>query len=294
MKNQGYGRAPGAAGELLQGQLSPGKNFLISLPINLWSEARFTPNIETPQITISDPAKIKTLQAVQYLLEFLDMRTIGGHIEITSNVPMGKGMASSTADITAACRAVGDALNNPIPPETIAAIAGRIEPSDGVMFPGLVSFDHTRCELVEALGDVPQIDVLIVDLGGTVDTLAFNQQPKNYTAADLSSFQQAYQMVKQGIEDQNFALLGEGGLISARVNQKMQTKRNFETIASIGMEQGALGVCVGHSGTIINLLFKPGSSGIHSTYSLLQEKFNQKYKLHITSTTNELKVEGIT
>lgn len=286
MRKTGYGRAPGAAGELVQGQLTTGQDFLVSLPVALWSEVQITLDRSVSHLTINYPEKTKTCQAVRYLLESQGMPRIGGNIEIKSSILVGKGMASSTADITAACKAAGDVLGIEVTAETIAAVARQIEPTDGIMYPGLVSFDHVHGALIEYLGKIPPMDILVVDLGGMVDTLEFNQQAKDYTLEEMKLIQQSFDLLRVGIDRQDLEKIGQAGIISARVNQRLLFKPELESIINFAQEQGAVGICAAHSGTIVSLLFEPFSQTINNAWSAIENYLNGNGDLLITSTTS--------
>lgn len=55
---------------------------------------------------------------------------LGGHLEIHSNIPAGKGLASSSADITAEIRAISDSYSLPLTNEMISTISAKVEPTD--------------------------------------------------------------------------------------------------------------------------------------------------------------------
>ena len=131
MMHLGYGRAPGACGELVQGQLENGNNFLISLTIDLWSKAivKIIADSTSKEIHVSPRHKIKTQQALRIALNYLGYSQFMVDVQIISDIPEGKGLASSTADITAACLALGDALDLEISPAFISDIARQIEHS---------------------------------------------------------------------------------------------------------------------------------------------------------------------
>ena len=256
------GTAPGTCGEIVQGQFNVGENFLVTFPIDLWSTVKIEISPDISGITCTPPEKTKSCRAVGLLLEHLGQGNLGATLSFTSDIPVGKGMASSTADITAACRAVGDALGVDVSPELISEIAAQIEPSDGNMYDGVVCYDHVHCRLLETLGPPPPADLLVIDLGDTVDTLAYNQIPKAYTVEDFSASHQAYQMVRQGIHTGDLALIGKAATASARLNQKLLYKPELEVLIGIAADHQAYGVCIGHSGTIAALIFDPGSPQI--------------------------------
>lgn len=255
----GTGTAPGTCGEIVQGQFRAGENFLVTFPIDLWSTVTIEFDSQLPGIACTPPEKTKSCRAVHLLLKHLNLRESGAILTFSSDIPIGKGMASSTADITAACRAVGAALDVAVSPELISEIAAQIEPSDGNMYPGVVVYDHLNCRLIETLGPSPPADLLVVDLGDTVDTVAYNQLPKTYSQSDFAAFQDAYHKVKAGIQFEDLAQLGAAATASARLNQKLLFKPELENLIALAEAHQAHGVCIGHSGTIAALIFNPNS-----------------------------------
>ena len=252
--------APGTCGELVQGQFKNGDDFLVTLPIDLWSEVQVEVDTASSIVQGTPINKEKTRLAVRKTLDFLGYSKVGARFNVVSAIPEGKGMASSTADIVAACRATATALGLSLSPEEISSIAIEIEPSDGVMYPGVVCYNHRRGMLIESLGTLPQLNILAVDLGGWVDTLQFNQTPKEYSPEELDEIGQAYELVKAGIREQNLGIIGAAATLSARVNQRLLPKPHLETLIEISSKYGAYGVCVAHSGTIAGLLFEQGAS----------------------------------
>ena len=253
----GQARAPGTCGELVQGQFADGTDFLITLPVDMWSLVRVAITPEPP-VRVCPATRAKTRQAVRLALDVLGHPDAGASVSVESDLPVGKGMASSTADIVAACRATAAALDRSLSPETISRIAGQIEPSDGVMYPGVVCYDHRRCRLIARLGALPSLEILVVDVGGEVDTLAFNTLSKNYTADELVAIQHAYDLTVNGLGTGDVASIGWAATISARVNQRLLAKPHLETLIQIADAHGAYGVNAAHSGTVAGLLFEVG------------------------------------
>jgi len=257
-KRQAAASSPGTCGELVQGQFLTGEDFLVTFPVNLWSEVRLELDFTTPKIQCTPGDKYKTRLAVRKTLDFLEYPLYGAKIHIISDIPEGKGMASSTADIISACRATGEALGSTLTPEEISRIAIEIEPSDGLMYPGAVCYNHRRGRLIETLGVLPQIDILAVDLGNFVDTLQFNQIPKNYSVEELSRLEYAYDLVRSGIREKDLSKVGMATKISAQINQRLLPKPSLDALIEIADLCGAIGVCVAHSGAIVGLLFDQG------------------------------------
>ncbi|WP_147533599.1 kinase [Bacillus marasmi] len=249
----GKGSCNGTFGELVQGVLGE-RPFLVTLPINdLKSEATFVPNPDTLEI-VGPTGKIKAVTACKRLLEFLDINC-GGTLLIQSNILEGKGMASSSADIVAALRAVADSFDLKLTEEMISKIATGIEPTDGVMYRGVVSYDYISGELIEKLGEMPDFSLIGMDLGDIVDTIKFNQIPKQYSNEDRAEFLEAYEILKRGMLNQDLSLINKACTISARINQKFLPKPYFSEYEELAKEYEC-GIVTGHSGTVLGLMSK--------------------------------------
>jgi L-threonine kinase len=247
----GKGSCNGTFGELVQGVIAE-RPFLITLPIpSLRSEAVFIPNPDESKIDVMN-SKIKAARAGELLLQQFGVIG-GGHLEIRSNIPPGKGMASSSADITAALTAIAKSYSLPVTADIISHIAAKIEPTDGVMYEHAVAFDYIHGELIETFGELPQFILVGVDLGGSVNTVEFNQIPKTYNSHDSRAFLKAYDSAQEGFRKKDLSFICKAATISARVNQKILPKpyfREFENLAKI--YQG--GIVVAHSGTVMGIL----------------------------------------
>lgn len=247
--------APGACGELVQGQFEDGRDFLVTLPVSLWTKVHLKLTPVSSEIQRSTAGKEKTQQAIRKTLDYLDYPSYGATFAVLSEIPEGKGMASSTADIVAACRATADALGRPLSAEEISRIAISIEPSDGIMHPGVATYNHRRGELIERLGELPPMRLLALDLGGSVDTLQFNKKEKNYSKKELAKIEAAYQLVKIGLGEGNLEKIGRAATMSAKINQRLLPKPDLDRLIEIAKRHKSYGVCIAHSGTIAALIF---------------------------------------
>ncbi|MDR3349067.1 MAG: hypothetical protein LBO03_05620 [Acidaminococcales bacterium] len=250
-------KVPGSCGELAQGFIDGG-DLLVTCPISWHSEV----NISFAADVADETKDCKAYAAVR---QFLQNNGCGRPFALTviSKLPRGKGMASSSADIAAACAAAARALDLPVTPEEIKKIALAIEPTDGVFFPGIVAFDHIRGERLINLGAPPPIKLAIFDFGGEIDTIAFNKR-NDLRALRLEKqeeFAQAYALVREGIADGNPVLVGKGATISALANQKILHKPYLEKMIVIGNNCGALGVNAAHSGAVAGVLFDGARGG---------------------------------
>ena len=272
----GIGECYGTFGELIQGIIH-NKPFLIPLPIQLKSRAIFQPNqkLSTDEI-MGDHTKLKAITACKHFLRQFHV-PYGGYIRIDSNIPVGKGMASSTADIVAVIRAAASSFQNMITPELISRISASIEPTDGLMYEETVAFDYIHGKKIERFERLPAMVIVGIDTGGVVSTVQFNQKHKSFSIKEKILFEEAYHFVKTGIYKQNIDSIYEATKISAEINQRFLPKPFFRDFKQLA-EQYQCGLVVAHSGTMIGLLF--------SLSHFLQVKKN-KMKQEIQSLTNK-------
>ncbi|QJW48726.1 GHMP kinase [bacterium BFN5] len=245
-------KAPGSCGELVQGTLG-GKNFLVTCPINLYSTAMVR-NSSAPSLIC---AGNKVKEAIKKTMDYLSINS-NFQLTVQSGLPQGKGMASSSADISAACQALALSVGKSLTPDEIAKIAISIEPTDGIFFPGIVMIDHIAGEDRFLLGNPPPITIAVFDAGGEVDTLYFNQRIdlKRLNDEKEPKVEQALHFVKQGILSGDAELIGRGATLSAIANQAILYKPCLETVINLAKQYGAIGVNAAHSGTVLGVLFR--------------------------------------
>ncbi|WP_312335451.1 GHMP family kinase ATP-binding protein [Anaerospora hongkongensis] len=247
-------KAPGSCGELVQGTIE-GQNFLITCPIDVYSQAQIISSASTVL-----PEYQKAAAAMEMTLRYLGVTPQNDSILIQSELLIGKGMASSSADISAACQATALRYGKRLTADEIAAIALAIEPTDAIFYPGIMMFDHVAGKISKCLGNPPPIDIVILDVGGEIDTLSFNRR-QDLTDRNQSKEQavkQAVDLVAAGIKQGDSRLIGEGATISALANQSILYKPYLEQIIEIGKYYGAVGVNAAHSGTVLGVLFPAG------------------------------------
>jgi len=258
-------RAPGVCGELAQGVIE-GIHFLVTCPVDFYSRVKVDiysdgPGVEAPQDCE------KTAAAVRRTLFHLKNAKVRAKLTINNPIPRGKGMASSSADLAAAIAATGLALGEEISPYQIAQIALSIEPTDGIMIPGVALFDHRAGIIRESLGPPPPMEIVALDLGGTVDTVQFNlvDRFQRWESVDEQTGE-ALRLLRRGIEEQDPALVGRGASISAEASQTVLAKPRLAEVKEFAESVGAVGVNVGHSGTIMGVLLDARKRRGKSTY----------------------------
>ncbi len=272
-------RVPGVCGELVQGMLGD-SHFLVTCPIDFFSRARVTfhrdgGGLETP----ADCPK--SAAALLATLEKLGQSQISGRLTIDNPIPRSKGMGSSSADVAATIAATGLALGEELTPEEVARIALSVEPSDGVMFPGIALLDHREGRIIQVLGPPPPMEIVALDFGGTVDTVEFNAVDR---CADWKSIQdevdEALGLVRTGIRRLDPGLIGRGASISSRASQAVHFKPQLPAVLEFAESVGAVGVNVGHSGTVIGVLLDATERTGKSVYRKATRAFPGAEAIH--------------
>lgn len=259
---------PGSCGEIAQGWRD-GQPFMVTCPIGLYSRAL---------VTDSTSAKTgfgrKANIALKNTVSFMGFTDFPLGIALESQLPTGKGMAASTADIVAVIQAVATAIDDELAPETLAELAAGIEPTDGVFYPGIVRMNYMTGELLETYGDVPKLIIAMFDTGGTINTVEFHSDYST-NAGNTDSPAELLEAVDSLTKDFSPENIARVATISARANQKLVEKPQLEEIIDFVKSQGALGVNVAHSGTMMGILFSPDESmkKVMNVVQLIGEKF---------------------
>lgn len=173
-------------------------------------------------------------------------------LKLKSHILKGKGMASATADISAACQAAALACGRKLSEREIADIALSIEPSDATFFKGVVQFDYREGRLIREMGLCPAMQILVYDCGGEVDTMLFNSRNDlvDLQKSNETKIKEALSLFKEGIRLQSLDLIGRAASMSSFANQKILYKKPLDDFYHLGLEQGGKGVICAHSGTV--------------------------------------------
>lgn len=251
---RGVAWAPGTCGELAQGHLD-GTTVMVTCPIDVGSKAIV--ELSHGSGCVYGPADApKARQAVLLTLGSLGDPELEAQLQLEGALPRSKGMASSTADVAAAIAATAAALGAMLSPRQQADLALAVEPSDGVMLPGIALFDHLGGQIARTLGPPPPMRVLVLEFSDEVDTEAFNAGSRaNGVYQDDGRFREALELIAAGVANGDPRQIGEGATLSSQANQSALPKPRLPDALDLGQAAGALGVNVAHSGTVIGLLF---------------------------------------
>jgi len=296
---KGYGQ--GTCGEFVQGTLPNGQNFHVPCRINRRTEITVslkpskTTQIELERSKLDhtrkmEVAAIRTLNLISAKKtegkenkDSKDRHSRGRHsrgwsikLERKSELDIGKGMGSSTADITGAVRAVGDALKQNITETETGQIAASIESTDGSMYTGLNAVEQATGEILESFEWNPHFRILMLIPSETLNTEIVTSKNRKL---DSKTYTEILANLHRAAETQDDALFAEQVTRSAMLNQKHVPNRCFELLRNQMKNCKALGTVGAHTGTVGGLLFKADNT----TANLVKEA-EEKLQRHIRET----------
>jgi len=150
-----------------------------------------------------------------------------------------------------------------------------------VMFPGVALFDHREGRRSETLGPPPPMEIVAVDFGGVVDTVEFNKVDRcSLWESVQAETSEALELVRSGVRKGDPALVGQGSTISAIASQQVLAKPHLAEVQDFAKNVGAVGVNVGHSGTIIGVLLDARQRRGKSTFRQAREAFPEAETVH--------------
>ncbi len=268
LPRSGTGVAFAHHGELLQGVFEDERGRLhrglVTLPISsMSSRATFAQN-GSSTVTVEPGHKAKAALAARLTLDRFGADG-SGNVRIESDIPVGHGYGSSTADVVATIRAVGAAFSRPMSPSLVSEIAVAAEKaSDAIAYDGhAVLFAQREGTIIEDFGNaLPPL--LVVGLkagsGAPIDTLKLPRA--RYDQTEIQQFRVLRGLIAHGVSRQDPICIGRAATASAWISQKYLLKEAFGQVLSIAESFGACGVQVAHSGSLIGVLFDPAEKRV--------------------------------
>ena len=272
-------RAPGVCGELVQGMLGD-DYFLVTCPVDYFSRVRVDLSDENGGVNAPEDCP-KIVAAVKLTLEYLGHPEASAQVGVSNPIPRGKGFGSSSADLAAAIAATGLALGVELTPSQIGELALKVEPTDGIMFPGIALFDHRSGALAEELGPHLPMEIIALDFGGEVDTLAFNEVDRRSQWQSIQDqTREALALVREGVKKRDLWLLGRGASLSAEAAQSVSFKPRLSDVKAFAEEVGAVGINVAHSGALIGVLLDATQRRGKSVFRQAGQAFPEAEAIH--------------
>lgn len=292
-------QAPATCGELMQGAID-NRDFLVNCPIDLHARASvFT--ADNDGLLVRNAGQYgKVVEAIDLLESYLDTRQDararqlparqgGMELLVSSRVPRGKGMASSSADLAAAVSAVCEIRGQCVTPMEVSRLIAHIEPSDSVHLPGIAHVNQITGAVHACLPAPDDLNVLVVDCGGEIDTLAFDRARAHAVYRRVQTrLKAALKLMTCSLQLRDPVGVALAATISARISQQILPKPVFEDLLNSSISEGALGVNCAHSGTVLGVLHR-GSDGLEER---LSESIRQRFGSDLTIIGNHRIIAG--
>lgn len=265
------GRAParsfsgvchGTLGELYQGPLRAGADpdiALVSFPVDRHSWVYFTPGAQPPG---SPSLGDKSVTAARLFLDRFGLTLPPGRWRVHTDLRVGVGMASSTADIVATVRCLFRVFSLPYDPDAVIDVLAAIERADSVFLDEFALYLSARHRVVRRLGTRVGLHTAFVTEPGTVNTAAVTPLLLRHYRRHGDEYERCLTDLLKGFASGDAAAVARAATASAVLSQEAVPKQTFEAVLAHREEFGADGVFVAHTGSLIGYLFsrKPAPS----------------------------------
>ena len=248
-----YGICPASCGEFVQGVMDRAE-YLCSYAVDLYSTAEVEEKLNN--INLGPLKSRKAIEAVfkKFNIPVEESKNIS--LKIRSKIPVGKGMASSTADIGATIGATLGLIKKELSSEEIAKLASTIEPTDSIYIEKNSIFNPLNGEVIRYLGNVKDLRVVILEPNSTLNTMRIRKTPnyKKIKTQNKEIIKISFSLLEEGIKSNDMHKIGKASTFSSLANESIHKKEGLTKIIEISKNYGAYGVNVAHSGTVVGIL----------------------------------------
>ena len=276
-----YGVCPASCGEFVQGVLD-NEEYLSSYAINLFSVATLEEGKEIIQKGPSKSRRAMELVFEKFGLPVDETKNIS--LNIKSQIPVGKGMASST-DIGATIKATLSMLNKTLTGEEISKLAVKIEATDSLLLNQHSIFNPLTADIKKYLGGINDAKVVILEPDDILDTKSIRMTPnyKMYKMQNKEIIKKSFELLDEGLAKNDLNLIGKACTYSGLANENIHKKPFLEKIIDISDKYGCYGVNIAHSGTVIGILMHKEMDDIKLIEHLRGTEMSKYYKKIYTS-----------
>jgi Protein involved in propanediol utilization, and related proteins (includes coumermycin biosynthetic protein), possible kinase len=240
---------PGSFGEVLQGRINK-KDLLLSCPVNIYTKVKvFECN--------NAEKKFNNQKSAAFLKNILKLWGYEEHcksfdIEINSQIPNGKGLASSTADLCAVYYCLLKLFNKEFNEEELIEQCIKIEPTDSIIFKKMTLFDYKNGLFKKPMGNYLNYNILAFEGNKVVDTVEFN----NKKLPPLSDVDDLLPILAEAIEEKNLEKLAYVSTESIVRNQKRLYYEFLQEVINIKDKTSGLGIIGAHSGNVLGIIYE--------------------------------------
>lgn len=245
----------GTLGELFQGPVTHRGHTgigVVSFPVDRYAFAYFTEG-EGP--ADPRPALPKAARSVRLFLRRYGLALPPGRWHRHTELDVGVGMASSTADIVATLRCLFQAFAMPYDLRAVLDILSGIERADSVFLDQFALYLSDRHEVVRPLGASIGFHTCFVVEPGAVDTAAVTPLLLRHYHRHRASYRDCLAELLTAFTTGDGPGVARAAGRSAALSQQVLPKRCYDAVAAHRREFGADGIFVAHTGRLIGYLF---------------------------------------
>ena len=278
-------RCPGSCGELFQGYIEK-EEYLVTLPINRYTTLKIYKHdsLDLPNFKKMKQAYSLTCVFFNIPEENLPKIKVVRH----SDIPLSKGMSSSTADIVAMIYGVTYCLNKKITEREVIKICCQIEKTDSIVLSQLSVMAPGSGHIIFQTTWTPKCHLLILEGRQDLDTSDFHAfRNEEMVRKQGEIYCELINEFKKSTCTQSISDIGKIATKSSFLNQTILPKPYFQDIYLFGKKYGAVGTMVAHSGTVVGLLFNYNSPRINNLIKVLRlnSAITKEYpKIYLTET----------
>jgi L-threonine kinase len=202
---------------------------------------------------------------------------------LRSNIPVGKGFASSTADIVSVVahtiERVAPHLDHTERHLLIAEVNRRLEYGDYLLHRGITLCNQRSHHIGKAFRTDLRWRIVGIDEGGHVDTADFHRRSVP-DQRKLAQYSDIYRRLWAALADSDSPRAAAIASESALLHQDVLPKRSLPHMLDIASDTAAHGVCVAHSGTLVGLIFTASEADAEARMARAAERIASE--LHTT------------
>jgi uncharacterized protein involved in propanediol utilization len=230
---------------------------IISLPVARFSWVHFieTPG-EQPHHDLGALGRAKSQQAVRLFCSHYGVELPTGRWEVFSELEVGKGMASSTADVVATLRCLFRVFNLDYDQRLVIDILSRIERADSIFLDEFVLYLSGRHRIIHRFGSRIGMFTCYSVENAIIDTESLTEQLLAHYRRHSAAYQECLEKTIQAFQVGDVGAIAACSTRSAELSQLVVPKQNFDAIADRRQDFRADGLFVAHTGSVVGYLFK--------------------------------------
>lgn len=245
----------GTLGELYQGPFFNKDNIEISVISALSNNSTYAQFIPDKACNLAKLEKEKVAKSLSIFFEKIAMKQLTGHWDFTSNITIGVGMSSSTADIISALRCVSKIFGSRLTLDDITTCLYGVERSDSVFIDVPCLYLSQQQKIIDIYRPSGRIYCIYGLEHKTVDTTQTRDILVSYYRDERKNYQKLLERVRQAYSVGNKMQIIECSTNSAELSQGILPKQFYHCFKKQMKNNLADGMVVAHTGSLLGYLY---------------------------------------